>query len=137
MVKAVVGANWGDEGKGKITDTLADTADVVIRFQGGANAGHTIVNEYGKFALHLMPSGVFNQNIMNIIGNGVDFDIDKFVDDRYASWKTGIGADIVNGKATLADLEKYALEKGEVTDSLTSGRQEMLEAIVNNVLFTL
>ena len=81
MVKAVVGANWGDEGKGKITDTLADTADVVIRFQGGANAGHTIVNEYGKFALHLMPSGVFHQNIMNIIGNGVAFDIDKFVDE--------------------------------------------------------
>ena len=81
MVKAVVGANWGDEGKGKITDTLADTADVVIRFQGGANAGHTIINDYGKFALHLMPSGVFHQNIMNIIGNGVAFDIDKFVDE--------------------------------------------------------
>ncbi len=78
MVKAVVGANWGDEGKGKITDTLADSADVVIRFQGGANAGHTIVNSYGKFALHLMPSGVFHPNIMNIIGNGVAFDIDKF-----------------------------------------------------------
>ena len=59
MVKAVVGANWGDEGKGKITDTLADSADVVIRFQGGANAGHTIVNKYGKFALHTLPSGAF------------------------------------------------------------------------------
>ena len=79
MVKAVVGANWGDEGKGKITDTLANEADVVIRFQGGANAGHTIVNEYGKFALHTMPSGVFHQNIMNIIGNGMAFDIDKFL----------------------------------------------------------
>ena len=79
MVKAVVGANWGDEGKGKITDTLADQADVVIRFQGGANAGHTIVNDYGKFALHTMPSGVFHQNIMNIIGNGVAFDITKFM----------------------------------------------------------
>ena len=79
MVKAVVGANWGDEGKGKITDTLADDADVVIRFQGGANAGHTIVNEYGKFALHTMPSGVFHPSIMNIIGNGVAFDIEKFM----------------------------------------------------------
>ena len=79
MVKAVVGANWGDEGKGKITDTLADKADVVIRFQGGANAGHTIVNDYGKFALHTMPSGVFHQHIMNIIGNGVAFDITKFM----------------------------------------------------------
>ena len=79
MVKAVVGANWGDEGKGKITDTLADGADVVIRFQGGANAGHTIVNEYGKFALHTLPSGVFHSNVMNIIGNGVAFDIPKFM----------------------------------------------------------
>ena len=75
MVKAVVGANWGDEGKGKITDTLADSADVVIRFQGGANAGHTIVNQYGKFALHTLPSGVFHQNVMNIIGNGVALNV--------------------------------------------------------------
>lgn len=75
MVKAVVGANWGDEGKGKITDMLADSADVVIRFQGGANAGHTIVNEYGKFALHTLPSGVFHSHIMNIIGNGVALNI--------------------------------------------------------------
>ena len=75
MVKAVVGANWGDEGKGKITDTMSDGADIVVRFQGGANAGHTIVNEYGKFALHTLPSGVFHQNVMNIIGNGVALNI--------------------------------------------------------------
>ncbi len=75
MVKAVVGANWGDEGKGKITDMMADQADVVVRFQGGANAGHTIVNQYGKFALHTLPSGVFHQNITNIIGNGVALNI--------------------------------------------------------------
>ena len=75
MVKAVVGACWGDEGKGKITDMLAGDADIVIRFQGGANAGHTIVNEYGKFALHLLPSGSFNQNVVNMIGNGVALDI--------------------------------------------------------------
>ncbi len=79
MVKAIVGANWGDEGKGKFTDMLAEDADIVIRFQGGANAGHTIVNDYGKFALHTMPSGVFHQNTMNIIGNGVAFDIPKFM----------------------------------------------------------
>lgn len=77
MVRAVVGANWGDEGKGKITDMLAEKADIVIRFQGGANAGHTIVNNYGKFALHTLPSGVFHQNIMNIIGNGMALDIPK------------------------------------------------------------
>ena len=79
MVKAVVGANWGDEGKGKITDMLADQAEVVIRFQGGANAGHTIVNNYGKFALHTLPSGVFHQNVTNIIGNGVALNIPKLV----------------------------------------------------------
>ncbi len=78
MVKAVVGANWGDEGKGKVTDLLAGECDVVVRFQGGANAGHTIINEYGKFALHLLPSGVFRQNVKNIIGQGVAFDIEKF-----------------------------------------------------------
>ena len=61
MIKAIVGANWGDEGKGKITDLLAADADIVIRFQGGSNAGHTIINDYGKFALHQMPSGVFNE----------------------------------------------------------------------------
>lgn len=75
MVRAIVGANWGDEGKGKITDMLAADADIVIRFQGGANAGHTIVNKYGKFALHLLPSGSFNDNVTNMIGNGVALDI--------------------------------------------------------------
>ncbi|MCF0145309.1 MAG: adenylosuccinate synthetase, partial [Eubacterium sp.] len=75
MVKAVVGANWGDEGKGKITDMLAGEADVVVRFQGGANAGHTIVNKHGKFVLHTLPSGVFNENVTNVIGNGVALNI--------------------------------------------------------------
>ena len=79
MVKAIVGANWGDEGKGKITDLLANDSDIVIRFQGGANAGHTIINEHGRFALHLMPSGVCHENIVNIIGNGVALDIRKFI----------------------------------------------------------
>ena len=75
MVQAVVGANWGDEGKGKITDMLAEKADIVVRFQGGANAGHTIVNNYGKFALHTLPSGVFYSHITNVIGNGVALSI--------------------------------------------------------------
>lgn len=81
MVKAIVGANWGDEGKGKITDLLAGESDIVIRFQGGANAGHTIINEYGRFALHLMPSGVCHKNIVNIIGNGVALNIPKFIEE--------------------------------------------------------
>ncbi len=75
MVKAVVGANWGDEGKGKITDMLAAKADIVVRFQGGANAGHTIVNDYGKFALHTLPSGVFYSHVTSVIGNGVALNI--------------------------------------------------------------
>ena len=75
MVKAVVGANWGDEGKGKITDMLAEEADIIVRFQGGANAGHTIVNNYGKFALHSLPSGVFYSHTTSIIGNGVALNI--------------------------------------------------------------
>ncbi len=75
MVKAIVGANWGDEGKGKITDMCADSADIVVRFQGGANAGHTIINQYGRFALHLLPSGIFHSHIINVIGNGVAFDV--------------------------------------------------------------
>ncbi|MCI7628081.1 MAG: adenylosuccinate synthase [Blautia glucerasea] len=78
MIKAVVGANWGDEGKGKITDMLAQEADVVVRFQGGANAGHTIVNDYGKFALHTLPSGVFSGRTTSVIGNGVALDIPVF-----------------------------------------------------------
>ncbi len=75
MVRAVVGANWGDEGKGKITDMLGETSDIIVRFQGGSNAGHTIVNDYGKFALHILPSGVFYNHTTSIIGNGVAFSI--------------------------------------------------------------
>ena len=75
MVKAVVGANWGDDGKGKITDMLGKESDIIVRFQGGANAGHTIVNDYGKFALHTLPSGVFYDHTTSIIGNGVALDV--------------------------------------------------------------
>ena len=92
MVKAVVGANWGDEGKGKITDMLADSADVVIRFQGGANAGHTIVNQYGKFALHTLPSGVFHQDVMNIIGNGVALNVPLLFKEVQEITKKGVPA---------------------------------------------
>ena len=90
MVKAIVGANWGDEGKGKITDMLAADSDIVIRFQGGANAGHTIINEYGKFALHLLPSGSFNQNVTNMIGNGVALDIPELIKEIDEVVKRGV-----------------------------------------------
>ena len=79
MVRAIVGANWGDEGKGKITDMLAAKADIIVRFQGGSNAGHTIINNYGKFALHLLPSGVFYDHTTSIIGNGVALNIPYLV----------------------------------------------------------
>ena len=75
MVKAIVGVNWGDEGKGKITDMLASEADIVVRFQGGSNAGHTIKNEFGKFSLHMLPSGVFYKDVTCVLGNGVALNI--------------------------------------------------------------
>lgn len=90
MVKAIVGANWGDEGKGKITDMLAAESDIVIRFQGGANAGHTIINEYGKFALHLLPSGSFNPDVINMIGNGVALDIPELIKELDEIVKRGV-----------------------------------------------
>ena len=79
MVKAIVGACWGDEGKGKVTDMLAEKSDIIIRFQGGSNAGHTIINDYGKFALHLLPSGVFYNHTTSVIGNGVALNIPYLV----------------------------------------------------------
>ncbi len=90
MVKAIVGSCWGDEGKGKITDMLAEKADIVIRFQGGSNAGHTIINDYGKYALHQMPSGVFNENTVNIIGNGVAFNVPYFIKELNYLKESGI-----------------------------------------------
>ncbi len=92
MVKAIVGANWGDEGKGKITDMLAKTSDIVVRFQGGANAGHTIINEYGRFSLHQLPSGIFNANTQNIIANGVALDIPKLMKEIKSVQENGAGS---------------------------------------------
>ncbi len=92
MVRAIVGANWGDEGKGKITDMYAADSDVVIRFQGGANAGHTIINDYGKFALHLLPSGVFYKHVTNVIGNGVAFNIEAFIKEITNLTQNGVPA---------------------------------------------
>ncbi|HAG04596.1 MAG TPA: adenylosuccinate synthase [Lachnospiraceae bacterium] len=90
MVRAIVGANWGDEGKGKITDMCAEKADIVVRFQGGANAGHTIINEHGRFALHLLPSGVFHKNITNVIANGVALDINALKSEMEAVNSAGV-----------------------------------------------
>lgn len=94
MVKAIVGANWGDEGKGKITDVMAAQSDVVIRFQGGSNAGHTIINNYGRFALHQLPSGVFYDHTTNIIGNGVALSVENFIKELGALKSKGINPKI-------------------------------------------
>lgn len=90
MIKAIVGANWGDEGKGKITDVEAARSDIVIRFQGGSNAGHTIINNYGKFALHQLPSGVFYSHITNVIGNGVALSVENFVKELASLEERGV-----------------------------------------------
>lgn len=90
MVRAIVGANWGDEGKGKLTDVLARQSDIVIRFQGGANAGHTIINQHGKFALHLLPSGIFHEGVVNMIGPGVALDIDELFSELDALTQRGL-----------------------------------------------
>ncbi len=90
MIKAIVGANWGDEGKGKITDVEAAQSDIVIRFQGGSNAGHTIINNYGKFALHQLPSGVFYSHITNIIGNGVALSVENLVKELKSLEERGV-----------------------------------------------
>ncbi len=90
MVTAIVGANWGDEGKGKITDLLAKESDIIVRFQGGSNAGHTIINDYGKFALHLLPSGVFYNHTANVIGNGVALNIPYLFNEIEGLAKRGV-----------------------------------------------
>ena len=122
MVKAIVGANWGDEGKGKITDLLAEQSDVVIRFQGGANAGHTIINEYGRFALHILPSGSFYPHITNVIGNGVALDVKKLVNELKSVTEQGVPAPnlIVSDRAQL--LMPYHILQDTYEEELLAGR---------------
>ena len=129
MVTAIVGANWGDEGKGKITDLLASESDIVIRFQGGANAGHTIINDHGRFALHLMPSGVCHENIVNIIGNGVALDIRKFINEYNSIKEQGLNPQLlVSDRVQVVmpyhvDFDKFEEERlgGKAFGSTKSG----------------
>lgn len=109
MVRAIVGANWGDEGKGKITDVLAADADVVIRFQGGSNAGHTIINSYGRFALHQLPSGVFYKHITNIIGNGVALDLGKFLNEVQSLKDAGVEPNLLVSDRTQVVMPYHVL----------------------------
>ena len=115
MVRAIVGANWGDEGKGKITDMLGQDSDIIIRFQGGANAGHTIVNNYGKFALHTLPSGVFYSHTVNIIGNGVALNIPVMVKELQGIVERGVPTPkiLVSDRAQIVMSYHILLDKLE------------------------
>ena len=130
MVRAIVGANWGDEGKGKITDMLAEKSDIIVRFQGGSNAGHTIINDYGKFALHLLPSGVFYNHTTSIIGNGVALNIPYLVNEIKSIVDRGVPAPkiLVSDRAQIlmpyhADFDAYEEDRlgGKAFGSTKSG----------------
>ena len=122
MVRAIVGANWGDEGKGKITDMLAAESDIVIRFQGGSNAGHTIINHYGRFALHLLPSGVFYDHITSIIGNGVALNIPYLIRELKALTDAGVPVPhiLVSDRAQI--LMPYHVKFDEYEEERLAGK---------------
>ena len=118
MVRAIVGANWGDEGKGKITDMLAESSDIVVRFQGGANAGHTIINNYGRFSLHLLPSGVFYDHTTSVLGNGVALDIEKFC----AELKSLVDAGVPKPKILVSNRAQVMMPYHVLFDTLEEAR---------------
>ena len=118
MIKAIVGANWGDEGKGKVTDVFAQTCDIVVRFQGGNNAGHTIINQFGKFALHMLPSGVFNPHITNIIGNGVALNIPAFLKEIQMLKDKGV----TDFNILVSDRAQIVMSYHQAFDSLEEAR---------------
>jgi len=118
MIKAIVGANWGDEGKGKVTDVFAQTCDIVVRFHGGNNAGHTIINQFGKFALHMLPSGVFNPHITNIIGNGVALNIPAFLKEIQMLKDKGV----TDFNILVSDRAQIVMSYHQAFDSLEEAR---------------
>ncbi len=122
MITAIVGADWGDEGKGKITDVEAAKSDIVIRFQGGYNAGHTIINHYGKFALHQLPSGVFYDHITNIIGNGVALNPEKFIGELNGLLERGVNKPkiLVSNRAQI--LMPYHVQLDSYEEARLSSR---------------
>ena len=130
MVRAIVGANWGDEGKGKITDMLSEESDIIVRYQGGSNAGHTIINDYGKFALHLLPSGVFYDHTTSVIANGVALNIPKLIEELESLKAKGVPTPkiIVSDRAQIlmpyhVDFDAYEEERlaGKSFGSTKSG----------------
>ena len=122
MVTAVVGANWGDEGKGKITDMLAEKADIIVRFQGGANAGHTIVNEYGKFALHTLPSGVFYQHTTSVIGSGVALNVPRLFAEIEEITSRGVPSPKIRISDRAQMVMSYHIKFDEYEEERLSGK---------------
>jgi adenylosuccinate synthase len=118
MITAVVGANWGDEGKGKITDVLAQDADYIVRYQGGSNAGHTIKNEFGKFALHLLPSGIFNKNAVSVLGNGVAVNAKELKSEIDALEKAGVP----HGRLVVSDRAQVVMSYHMLLDAYEEER---------------
>ncbi len=117
---AIVGINWGDEGKGRMVDLLTENYDIVVRFQGGGNAGHTVVNEFGKFALHLLPSGVFRKGVMNVLGNGVALDCENLcseIDDLASK-----GVKITPDNLMISDRASLLLPWHRMLDELEEKR---------------
>ena len=117
---AVVGINWGDEGKGRMVDLIASDFDVVIRYQGGNNAGHTVVNEYGKFALHLIPSGIFSKGVVNVLGNGVVIDLEHLWEEISNLQKAGIAITPENFK--ISDRATIVFPFHRALDGLEEAR---------------
>ena len=117
---AIVGINWGDEGKGRMVDLLTERYDYVIRYQGGGNAGHTVVNEYGKFALHLLPSGIFRKGVMNILGNGVALDLENLYQEMQTVIAQGVA--ITPKNLRISDRASLLLPWHRELDGLEEAR---------------
>ena len=116
----IVGINWGDEGKGRMVDLLTENYDIVVRYQGGGNAGHTVINEYGKFALHLLPSGIFRKGVVNILGNGVALDLENLWKEMQTVQAQGVSLTPANLK--ISDRASLLLPWHRILDSLEEER---------------
>ncbi len=117
---AIVGINWGDEGKGRMVDLLTENYDVVVRYQGGGNAGHTVINEYGKFALHLLPSGIFRKGVVNVLGNGVALDPENLWKEMEEVTKKGVA--ITPDNLKISDRASLLLPWHRELDALEEAR---------------
>ena len=117
---AIVGLNWGDEGKGRMVDLLTEECDVVVRYQGGGNAGHTVINELGKFALHLLPSGIFRKGVLNVLGSGVALDLERLWEEMSAI--TGRGVILSPENLKISDRASLLLPWHRELDRLEEDR---------------